>query len=510
MSDSIFSMPISFEQIIGASSDAVIVHDLHNQVLYWNAAAELLYGWSEDEVLGRPVEGLFYLDEDAREEAVEVLCESGHWCGELAQTNRHGEVYMIRSRQQLFRGATGEPVAIVCYNTNVTEQRIKENAEAKAHLIRSSTLLAGGIAHELNNALAPIMLSSAMLKRSLEDDSSRRMLSMIEKSADKAVGLIADLLSFERGKRNGNEVIRQAQVERSFKRLEAKLVPAEVRFQLDVCDDLWGFRSDMAEISGVFGQVIQNACEAMPEGGDLRVTVSNHCIEADDVGSSGELPLGVYVEFAFSDTGRGIPEDFIEHVAEPFFTTKEPKQGYGFGLANAQAIVKGHKGGILLDSARDQGTTIRILLPAEPIIQEDVAHDPVSPVLQQEGAGQCVLVAEDEFFIREMIEQVLRDRGYSVIAVPDGAAALKAYQAQMAEIDLVIINVNMPVMDGTSLCRALREMSPTVRILISSGHSQNEALQRIQTCGVTEFLTKPYTATVLADRVRAILAPEQK
>jgi two-component system, cell cycle sensor histidine kinase and response regulator CckA len=143
---------------------------------------------------------IFYLVSSEREEAVHELRDKGCWSGELRQIDRNGDEYYIQSRQQLFRDDAGEPVAVVCYNTNVTELKKQEDADERAHHVRSSSILAGGVAHELNNALAPIMLSAAMLKRSLEDEKSRNMVSMIEKCANKGAVLIADLLSFERGK----------------------------------------------------------------------------------------------------------------------------------------------------------------------------------------------------------------------------------------------------------------------------------------------------------------------
>jgi len=507
MSESNFSMPISFEALVDSAPDAVVVHDLENQVLYWNQAAAALYGWSVDEIQGRPVARIFYLNKAEREGAVEVLRDQGHWSGELRQIDRNGDEYYIQSRQQLFRDEAGEPVAVVCYNTNITEQKKLKDAEERAHHVRSSSILAGGVAHELNNALAPIMLSAAMLKRSLEDEKSRNMVSMIEKCANKGAALIADLLSFERGKGGGNDLIRKTQVERSLKRVGEKIIPPEVSLKVDIVEDLWECRGEMSEISEVFEHAMRNACEAMPEGGILQVKVGNRLFDENFQNLAPEAKAGAYVTFIFTDNGHGIEESLIKRVAEPFFTTKDPKQGYGFGLANSQAIVKGHKGFMVLESDHGRGTTLSIFLPAE-IAVEKVTGSAPPFVVSKEGNGKLVLVADDEFFIRETIKKTLEDRGYDVITAQDGTEALAVYASRINDVNMVVTNVEMPFMDGPSLCRALKKLNPEVKILVSSGHKQREKVQEIKSCGVEHFLAKPYTADNLADRVHAILNAE--
>jgi PAS domain S-box-containing protein len=504
MSDPVSSMPLSFEDLVGAAPDAVVVHDMENRVLFWNKAAEALYGWTAEEIKGRPVARIFYLETNHREDAVQALRDQGSWSGELRQIDRSGDEYLIQTRQQLFRGPNGEPIAVVCYNTDITEQKKLEDAEERAHHVRSSSILAGGVAHELNNALAPIMLSAAMLKRSIEDPKARNMVSMIEKCANKGAALIADLLSFERGKGGGSDIIRKTQIERSIKRIGDELVPANVSLKVDVVEDLWECRGEISEISEVFHHAMQNACEAMPDGGILQVKVGNRLFDENFENLAPEAKAGAYVSFIFTDNGHGIEERLISRVAEPFFTTKEPKQGFGFGLANSQAIVKGHKGFMVLESDHGRGTTLSIFLPAE-IAPEQVTGSAPPFVISKEGNGMLVLVADDEFFIRETIKKTLEDRGYDVITAQDGTEALAIYASRIHDIDMVVTNVEMPFMDGPSLCRALEKLNPEVKILVSSGHKQREKIQEIKSCGVEHFLAKPYTADNLADRVHSIL-----
>lgn len=504
MSETPSSLPIEYKEILGRAPDAVIVHDMNDQVLYWSPKAEELYGWTAQEIEGRPVQRIFYIDAAAREGALAELMDRGAWAGELRQIDRQGHEHLVLSRQQLMRSNSGEPEAILSFNSDITEEKKRKDAEERAHHVRSSSILAGGIAHELNNALAPIMLSSAMLKRTVEEPKAKNMLSMIEKCATKGAELVSDLMAFERGRGGGKDSIRSTQIERSLKRVTDVLVADSVTLTTKLAEDLWEFRGEMSELAKVFKYVVENACEAMPNGGSLSIQISNRLFDANFESLAPEAKAGAYVEFVFTDTGFGIEKSLLNRVAEPFFTTKEPKQGFGFGLANSQAIVRGHKGFMVLESEQGTGTTLSIFLPAD--VPAERVIDSAPPFsFAEEGRGKLVLVADDELFIRETIKKTLEERGYEVITTQDGTEALAIYVRRSEEIDLVVTNVEMPFMDGPALCRALKKLKPDVRILVSSGHKQPEKMQELKVAGADDFLPKPYTAEVLADRVHAIL-----
>lgn len=504
MSDSKNPAEIDFLALFQAAPDAVVVHDLDYCVLFWNRAAEELYGWSADDILGRPISRILYLDRGEREDAMEVLRNDGVWERELRQIDRNGDEYLVQVRQHMQRDASGQPVAIVSFNTDVTEARKLADAQERAHHVQSSSILAGGVAHELNNALAPIMLSSAMLKRTVEGEKAQNMVNMIEKCATKGAELIADLLSFERGKGGGSELIRSTQVKRAIYRASEDLLTDSITMQLDIAEDLWECRGELPELESAFKYVIQNACEAMSDGGRLSIDVSNRLFDENFERLAPEAKAGAYVSFVFTDTGVGIDPERLPHVAEPFYTTKAPKQGFGFGLANTQATIKGHKGFMVIESQKGSGTTLSIFLPADAstVVAKTNAEPYQDP---KSGEGELVLVADDEMFVRETIKRTLEDRGYNVVAAQDGTEALAIYASRRKEISMVVTNVEMPFMDGPALCRALLKLNPDVKILVSSGHKQADRVQAIKSCGVEEFLAKPYTADSLADRVHAIL-----
>jgi len=498
-------LPFETEELLRVFPDAIIVHDLQTNVLYWNLAAEKLYGWSAAEILGRPVSRIFYLDTQERKNAVEALRHSGSWAGELRQIDREGHEYVIDVRQFLYRDAGNEPLAVISFQRDITEQKKLEDAAERAHQVRSSSLLAGGIAHELNNALAPIMLSSAMLKRTVQDEKSRAMVGMIEKCATKGADLISNLLAFERGKGGGSEVVRKTQILRALQRAKESVVPDTVDLNVVLAEDLWEFRGESSELAEAFKHVMQNACEAMPDGGSLQVEVSNYLCDENFASLAPGAQVGAYVSIAFKDSGFGIERKNLRRVAEPFFTTKEPKQGFGFGLSNTQAIVKGHKGFMLIESDDGRGTTLTLCLPALVARPEAEATSAEAVEDSHEGEGKVVLVADDELFIRETIMRTLEKRGYHVLTAQDGTEALAVYAGNQGKIDLVVTNVEMPFMDGPALCRALLKLNPEARILVSSGHKQREKIAEVKSCGVSHFLAKPYTADQLANQIRQIL-----
>lgn len=323
------------------------------------------------------------------------------------------------------------------------------------------------------------------------------MVEMIEKCANKGSELIADLRAFERGKGGGKEIIHKKQILKCIQAARKKVANDNVNLNISFADDLWDFIGESAHVEEVCQHIIQNACEAMPEGGDLSIEVENCECDENFVQLEPKMQIGYYVKIAFKDTGIGIDKKNLNHVAEPFFTTKQPKQGNGFGLSRTQAIVKGHHGFMFIESAKDSGTTVTLYIPA--VVREFETREEDSSA---SGNGRLVLVADDELFVRETIRQTLEERGYKVQTAQDGTEALALYAGSKGDIDLVLTNVEMPFMDGPALCRALKKFNPEVHILVSSGHKQKDKAHEIKECGVEHFIEKPYTADQLAAAVK--------
>jgi PAS domain S-box-containing protein len=503
MSDHEASSHLDFEALFEAAPDAILAHDLNNCVIFWNRAAERLYGWSSKEILGRSISRIFYLDRSEREEAMDALRNNRIWQQELRQIDRNGEEHLVQVRQQMQRGSDGQPSAIISFNTKISEERASGGAQG-IHHVCSSSILAGGMAHELNNALAPIMLSSALLKRSVEGSKALNMVGMIEKCAKKGADLIAHLLAFERGQGGGVDSIGAYQIKQGLQKLNKEWLPEHIQLQVNIDEALWECRGELSEWLCAFKSLMQNACEAMPDGGKLTVDVGNRFVDENFDSSVPEPLAGAYICIAFTDCGVGIEREALAHVAEPFYTTKVPRQGFGFGLSNTQAMIKGHQGFMRIESERMVGTTVSLFLPANAriVLPDD---ESASSSQRKIGRGELILVADDEMAMRETLRKVLEDRGYQVVVAQDGSEALAAYASRSSDFDLVVTNLEMPYMDGLALCRALKKFNPDVKILVSTGNMQAESVLAMQSCGVEDFLVKPYTDDRLVDRVHASL-----
>jgi two-component system cell cycle sensor histidine kinase/response regulator CckA len=497
--------PFDYEALLELSPDAVLVHDLNDELLYWNSQAERLYGWAADDLIGRPISGILYLDTNEREHAVGELLESGKWTGEVVQLNQQGVTQGILSQQRLIRDADGAPQAVVCYNRSLMGTTGDRDGSSNVHTVLSSLLLAGGMGQELNNALEPVQLAAGMLRRESEDAKSNGMLEMIEKSVGRAARLILDLTAFERGRGRGARVIDRASLESAIQELIRERVPAAVESHLELVADLWEFRGDLSELMWAVQELVQNALEAMPEGGALSIRVMNRVLDAPSGSVRGEeAEQGPYVCVVIGDTGIGIDPDVLDRVAEPLFTSKIPKRGHGFGLTRAQATVKGHRGFMTLASTPSVGTEVSLFLPADRTLSESEEPE-LSVPSRREETGQCILVVEDAPETRDLVQDTLEAQGYRVLTAADGSEALASFDRQAKEIDLVMMNLEMPQMDGAALCRALQKVQPDLPIIVSSGHTQPLQLQRIEALGVGPILAKPYSATQLLERVRTLL-----
>lgn len=502
MTASNLSGPVDFETLFQLAPDAVVVHDLDDRVLFWNQAAQALYGWSESAMLGRCVTHILYLDGSARQEALDVLLNDEVWQGDLWQLDHQGNEHLVQVRQRLQRDVNGAAVAIISFNTDVTECRREAAAKVRALRMKSSSLLANKMAHELNNALAPIILSAAMLKRSIEGERALNMVGMIEKCAAKGADLVGMLQSFERGQGGGGDQIHIAQIQSALERICEEIVPDCVSSEISIAEDLWECRGQLSELNLVYQHVIQNACEAMPDGGALTVVVDNCRVDQHFSHFAPEAKPGNYIRLVFTDTGRGIEPEALPHVLEPFYTTKSPRRDSGLGLSMSQTTIKGHRGFMWIESQPGLGSKVSLFLPAVAgagDLETEACCD------QFRGDGELVLVAEDDIFVRQAIKDVLEDYGYRVLAAQDGTEALALYVSRRSEVDLVIANVEMPFLDGPAMCRALWQLKPDLKVLLSGGQVPAAQVRALQSCGEIAFLAKPYTEASLAEHVHDLL-----
>ncbi len=490
--------------LLDKAQDAILVRDMEHRILYWNKSAARLYGWSEEEAIGRTSDTLLYRDPAAFAAAHAETLHRGEWSGELEQVTKDGKRLTVEVHWSLVRDDKGHPKSVLAINTDVTERKRIEQQFLRAQRMESIGTLAGGIAHDLNNVLAPILMSIELLKFDESRADKLDILATIESSAQRGADMVRQVLSFARGVEGRQIRLQPAHLVREVAKIANETFLKSIRVVSRIAEDLWTIQGDPTQLHQVLLNLCVNARDAMPDGGTLTLCADNLEIDAPYATSLGpDIRPGRHVRLRIEDTGTGMPPEVMERIFDPFFTTKEPGKGTGLGLSTAQAIVRSHGGLLRAQSEPGEGTRFDLYLPA----LEGVEAEPVVPVRQlPRGSGQTVLVVDDEESVRQIARQTLQTFGYRVLLAADGAEATAIFAARHREIDVVLTDMMMPVMDGAAAIQVLRRIAPGARILASSGLHVDAMKARAERAGVRHFIPKPYTTETLLQTLHEVLS----
>ena len=495
--------------LLEKARDAILVRDLEGKILFWNNGAERIYGWSSREAVGRNIGEFLYADAKQFEELNARSISQGEWHGELQHLTRDKRKIIVEARWTLIRDNEGRPKSVLAINTDVTDKKKIEAQFMRAQRMESIGTLAGGIAHDLNNILAPIILSIDLLRTTSDHPQSKKMLDAIEVSAKRGADIVRQVLSFARGL-EGQRV--EIQVKHLLKDLEAIMkdtFPKDIRLQFSVPKGTWTILGDPTQVHQILLNLCVNARDAMSKGGSLTVGVENCVLDEQYAAMNVDAKAGNYVVVNVTDSGIGIPREHLDKIFEPFFTTKELNKGTGLGLSTVLAIVKSHGGFVNVYSEPGKGTTFKVYLPSTETSSEARMHGPAEVSLPR-GNGETVLVVDDESSILTITSQTLNAFGYRVLTATDGADALATYVQHKDEIAVVLTDIMMPIMDGTATIQALLRINPAVKIIAASGLRANGDGDKASGSGVKLFLNKPYTAEALLTSLRMVLDVDQK
>ncbi len=493
-------------ELLDRAQDAILVRDLEHRIIYWNAGAERIYGWTAGEARDRSVRELFYTDPATFDEATGAVLEAGEWNGELQHLRADGSTIVVEGRWSLVRNGVGEPWRILAINTDVTERKKLLNQFLRAQRLESIGTLAGGIAHDLNNVLAPILLSIGMLREEVKDQELQEILETIESSAERGASMVKQVLAFARGVDGAKVLVELRRIVSDLERVVVDTFPKGIGLRNEIPEDLWPLLGDPTQIHQVLMNLLVNARDALPQGGVIRLRAENTELDEHFAAMSSEASPGSYVCLSVIDDGIGMSPKVMDQIFDPFFTTKGVGEGTGLGLSTVAAILRSHGGFVNVYSEVGNGTTFRLYFPAKPDgILEEEARTPSS---LPRGNGECVLVVDDEHSVREITRQTLEAFGYRVLTATDGADAVAIYGRRQDEIDVVLTDIMMPVLDGPTAVRALKRMNATVKIIAASGLEANGGVTRVMEFGVKHFLPKPYSAETLLQTLRQVLHPE--
>ena len=441
------------------------------------------------------------------DKACEHVLQHGNWHGELTIKRRDGNSIVTDSRWTLLRDDAGRPKAVLAIYSDVTEKKRLEAQYLRAQRMESIGMLAGGIAHDLNNVLAPIVMATQLLKLRHTDADSLKLLDSVEVSAQRGAELVRQVHTFARGMEGQTLLVHPKALVRDVESLLKETVGKSIEVVTQIEPDLWPVSGDFTLLHQLLMNLCVNARDAMPQGGRLTLTVRNMRIDDQFAAMSPEFRPGLFVVFEVRDTGVGIPPEIRDRIFEPFFSTKNPGKGTGLGLSTAQTIVKNHEGFIALDSEVGHGTTFRIYLPAS--VETAVARGTATGDPSPRGHGETILVVDDEACILSITRHALEMFGYQVLTASNGAEALALFAQKPGKIAAVLTDMAMPVLDGAGLIYALRKIDPEVKVIAASGMRSNVQSMEPFGLGATSFLAKPFTADIMLRTIRETLASRE-
>ncbi|RYD20746.1 MAG: GAF domain-containing protein [Verrucomicrobiaceae bacterium] len=489
--------------LLDKAQDAILVRDLDHNITYWNKSAERLYGWTAAEAVGRSVKELLYRDTGAFGQAHEHTLRAGEWVGEMSQIDKRGRDLSIEGRWTLVRDEDGAPVSVFVINTDISEHRKLEQQFLRAQRMESIGTLAGGIAHDLNNILAPISMAIELLKMRSPDSRSSELLDTISGSAHRAADMVRQVLSFARGMEGRRVEVHPRQLIAEIEIILRDTVLKQIELEVRAGRELWVVQGDPTQLHQVLLNLCVNARDALTHGGHISISADNVMIDGSFAAINLEATAGPHVCIRVTDDGEGIPQDIIDRIFDPFFTTKSVGKGTGLGLSTSLAIVKSHGGFIRVESRSGLGTTFKVYLPAHPEIssQEPVPGHVELPA----GNGELVLVVDDEESIRQITRQTLDAFGYRTLLASDGSEAISLYAAKQSDICVVLTDMMMPGMDGSETIERLMKINPSVKIIATSGVTANRGIAETAGSAVRDFLQKPYTAETLLKCLKQVI-----
>ncbi len=491
---------------VDTSGEVIFMTDQSGIIQFINPEFTRLYGYTGEEVLGKATPRILksgVMKQEDYETLWTALQSKQFVKKELVNQTKSGKRIIVEASISPITDERGAIDGYLSIQLDITEKKKLEEQFLRTQRLESLGTLAGGVAHDLNNVLAPILLSIEVMKRYATNEHSKKVLNTIEISAERGKQIIKQILSFARGTEGERGIIQLRHVIKEMEQIARETFPRAIEVHTFIQKDLWPVSGDPTQLHQVLLNLCVNARDAMPDGGSLELRAENIVVDEHFAKMQYGATAGPHILLSVADTGTGIPIDVIPRVFDPFFTTKIQGAGTGLGLSTVHAIVKGHHGFVDVYSHIGRGSTFKVYLPA---LDSGTIIQHVKPVAEYPaGNGELILVVDDEASIRDITRFTLEMYHYSVLTASDGAKAFELYTAHQSEIALVLTDMMMPLMDGAALIRLLREKNPTVKIIASSGIAP-----RLQTSGLNEygadgFLPKPYTAERLLTTINTVL-----
>lgn len=488
--------------LLDAANDAIYVCDPSFRVRYWYRGAERLYGWSGKEMEGRSAVEVLGHDPVVFRQAQRGLKEKGEWTGEFRVRGKGERSLIVLTRWTCLDVGQGDigSGSILVIETDLTESKRLEAQFLRAQRMEGLGALAGGVAHDLNNILSPILMSAGALKDSGLSADNLAMAQAIEDCAQRGADIVRQLLTFARGEPGTLAVLNLRDLVRAVEKLIRATFPPEVRLESQVSREVWPVMGDALRLHQALMNLCLNARDAMPDGGTLSLALSNVNVDAAYAAMVPGAAIGQYVCLAVSDTGSGIAAEQLDQVFDPYYTTKEGGHGTGLGLPTVLGIVQGLGGFMRINSIVGTGTVVELYLPATAAAEAGKSGG--SHFGSLGGQGETLLVVDDETAVRESLRRTLERNGYRVLEASHGAEALAVFARNEGRIQLILTDMMMPVMNGPALVQAVRSIDLRVPIVGMTGLADPKRVKGLERVALTAMLEKPFSG----DRLLKTLA----
>lgn len=486
--------------------DGVVMTGLDGTIHYANPSWANMHGYTADEIVQRHIE-MFHTKEQMMSEVtpfVEELLANGSNRGNLGRIKKDGTLFTTLTSSFLLKDAHGKPTAIIKIARDITDELKMENQLRQAQKMEVVGRLAGGVAHDLNNMLSPILgYAEIVLTEMSQQDPGYDHIVQIKTAADRARNLTHELLAFSRKQVLDMKIVDLAEVVASYGKMLRRTIREDIAIHIRQNLSKGAVRVDISQMGQILMNLAVNAADAMPQGGSITIDIRDVTLDDAYAQTHQGVVAGNYVVMSFSDTGLGINPKIMEHIFEPFFTTKERGKGTGLGLATVYGIVRQHGGHISVYSEIGMGTTFKIYLPCVDGIAENLLEP--SPATRGVGGKETIAVAEDDPGVRELTCEILKKHGYNVITAASSHELLAFLEASDDPIDMLLTDVIMPDMNGRELYLKLSERRPDLKVLFMSGYTDDViAHHGILEKGV-QLIQKPFSIGTLTEKIRHII-----
>jgi PAS domain S-box-containing protein len=486
-----------FRTISETSPLGIVLCDENAGLIYTNEAHQRICGRTLAELHGTGWQDMLYAQDRERviSEWEEIKRTRKSFRSERRYTHKDGKIIWVSVNfaPMLNKGTQDAVRGYVGTVEDITDRKRMEEQVLRAQRMESIGTLGSGLAHDLNNILAPIMMSIEMLHGDTPADLREITLTTIAECAARGADIVAQVLTFARGSaQNEYSVLQVRHLAKEVEKIAKQTFPKSITVANHMPGNLWPVSGDSSQIHQILMNLCINARDAMPAGGTLTISGENIELEEDQANIHPAAKPGRYTLIEVMDTGEGIPQSVVHRIFDPFFTTKEVGKGTGLGLSTVSGIARGHGGFVNVYSEVGKGSTFKVYLPSAVNGESADARKEASAIV--DGAGETILLVDDEASILTITGETLKMHGYNVLTAFNGIEAISLYVRHSATIQVLITDVMMPVMDGVSLVRALKKMNPALKIISATGQAEESRQAELRVLGVNAFLKKPISA----------------